>query len=144
MPPPQLKPTQAPIKEYYAALTAYAGHEVSHEGATSSAFQRLLEVTAPKHGWHLAPKQSTVAGGKHIIPDGTLRDDFNLHRGYWEAKDSADKLADEINEKLYLAKESRLLRGEASLCPGVARCKLFKLNGTPKLLSQFFKAQGRE
>jgi hypothetical protein len=34
-----------------------------------------------------------------LRPDGLLRDDFNLHRGYWEAKDSADKLADEIKKE---------------------------------------------
>jgi hypothetical protein len=37
---------------------------------------------------------------KQVRPDGTLRDDFNLHRGYWEAKDTADKLDVEIRKKI--------------------------------------------
>ncbi len=35
-----------------------------------------------------------------IRPDGTLRDSFNLRRGYWEAKDAADDLNAEIRAKL--------------------------------------------
>jgi hypothetical protein len=56
-------------------------------------------VTARKHDWHLVPEQSSTVRGKSIRPDGTLRDSFNLHRGYWEAKDSADKLDVEIRKK---------------------------------------------
>ncbi len=45
------------------------------------------------------PQLSTRIRGKQVRPDGTLRDDFNLHRGYWEAKDTADKLDAEIRKK---------------------------------------------
>ncbi len=38
--------------------------------------------------------------GKLIFPDGTLRDDFNLPRGYWEAKDTHDDLDQEIGKKI--------------------------------------------
>jgi len=97
---PHLKPAHQPIKEYYAALEAYRGHEVSHELAVKTAFQRLLEVTARKHAWHLVPEQAATVRGKQVRPDGTLRDEFNLHRGYWEAKDSGDRLDVEIKKKI--------------------------------------------
>jgi hypothetical protein len=53
-------------------------------------------------GWHLVPQLATKIRGKQVRPDGTLRDDFNLHRGYWEAKDSGDKLDVEIRKKIAL------------------------------------------
>ena len=33
-------------------------------------------------------------------PDGTLRDEFLLPRGYWEAKDTGDELEVEIKQKI--------------------------------------------
>jgi hypothetical protein len=41
-------------------------------------------------------------GARRIIPDGTLRDINSLPRGYWEAKDSKDKLDVEIGKKVAL------------------------------------------
>ena len=41
-------------------------------------------------------------GTKRIIPDGTLRDGNSLPRGYWEAKDSKDRLDVEIAKKIAL------------------------------------------
>ena len=35
-----------------------------------------------------------------MVPDGTVRDEFRLARGWWEAKDTSDKLASEIQKKL--------------------------------------------
>ncbi len=45
----------------------------------------------------LIPEQ-TLANGKR--PDATLRDTFNLPRGYWEAKDTKDDLINEIRKKI--------------------------------------------
>jgi predicted helicase len=74
---------------------------VTSEGSTESAFSNLLAATANSHGWTLIPKQPVkLGGGKAIIPDGTLRDLFNLPRGYWEAKDPGDDLDDEIQRKI--------------------------------------------
>ena len=91
-----LKPTHKAIQQYYQALQSYAEHQVEHEGALETAFQRLLADTARTHGWTLIPKQKYVAGKHHLYPDGTLRDDFTLPRGYWEAKDTHDVLDAEI------------------------------------------------
>jgi hypothetical protein len=94
------KPRHKDIKRYYEELGSYASHDVSHELAVRSAFQNLLATTAKKAGWHLVPEQSSRIRGKQVRPDGTLRDDFNLHRGYWEAKDTSDKLDVEIRKKI--------------------------------------------
>ena len=96
------KPAHKEIKAYYEALAAYAGQQVSHEGATSTAFQNLLAATCKKADWHLVPQLATKIRGKQVRPDGTLRDDLNLHRGYWETKDSGDKLDAEIRKKIAL------------------------------------------
>jgi hypothetical protein len=98
----QFKPAHKEIKRYHEELAGHATHEVAHEGATSSAFQNLLAATCKKADWHLVPQLSTRIRGKQVRPDGTLRDEFNLHHGYWEAKDSSDKLDEEIRKKIAL------------------------------------------
>ncbi len=97
--PGSIKPKHKAIAEYHQALRAYSDQHVTHEGALETAFQRLLADTARGHGWFLIPKQSLRVKGKTIIPDGTFRDLFNLHRGYWEAKDTDDDLSEEIAKK---------------------------------------------
>ncbi|HVB25139.1 MAG TPA: type ISP restriction/modification enzyme [Ktedonobacteraceae bacterium] len=87
------------IDHYYAELAAYHAHKVTHETAVRSAFQNLLAAFAPSASWTLIPEQ-TLANGKR--PDGTLRDSFNLPRGYWEAKDTKDDLSTEIRKKIGL------------------------------------------
>src|SRR3954464_15060130 len=79
----QFKPAHKEIKRYYEELAGYATHEVAHEGATSSAFQNLLAATCKKADWHLVPQLVTKVKGKSVYPGGTLRDQFNLHHGYW-------------------------------------------------------------
>ncbi|MEX0612338.1 MAG: hypothetical protein WD738_23510 [Pirellulales bacterium] len=96
----RFKPSHKEIRRYYDELGAYATHEVAHEGATSSAFQNLLAVTCKKADWHLVPQLATRIRGKNVRPDGTLRDEYFLHHGYWEAKDSSDKLDVEIRKKI--------------------------------------------
>ncbi|MGB8345389.1 MAG: N-6 DNA methylase, partial [Ktedonobacteraceae bacterium] len=85
------------IDHYYQELAAYHEKKVTHETAVRSAFQNLLATFAQAANWILIPEQ-TLANGKR--PDGTLRDTFNLPRGYWEAKDTRDDLAIEIRKKI--------------------------------------------
>ncbi len=85
------------INHYYNELAAYHTHKVTHETAVRSAFQNLLAAFAQSANWTLIPEQ-TLANGKR--PDGTLRDPFNLPRGYWEAKDTKDDLSTEIRKKI--------------------------------------------
>ena len=70
-------------------------------------FQSLLDKTAKRRGWTLVPELSTHAGGKRVVPDGTVRDEFRLARGWWEAKDTSDHLATEIQRKLKAGYPSR-------------------------------------
>jgi predicted helicase len=85
------------IDHYYQELAAYHEKKVTHETAVRSAFQNLLATFAQSANWVLIPEQ-TLANGKR--PDGTLRDSFNLPRGYWEAKDTRDDLSTEIRKKI--------------------------------------------
>ena len=95
-----VKPTHKTVKTYYAKLEEYRQHHVDHESAVRSAFQNLLDDTAKSHGWFLVTEQRIRVKGKDVIPDGTLRDEYNLHRGYWEAKDTDDDLNKEIRKKI--------------------------------------------
>src|ERR1700731_3652161 len=85
------------IDRYYKELADYGTHNVTHETAVRSAFQNLLSAFAQSANWILIPEQA-LANGKR--PDGTLRDSFNLPRGYWEAKDTKDDLSNEIRKKI--------------------------------------------
>ena len=67
------------IDEYYKELAAYQSHKVTHETAVRTAFQNLLATFAKFANWTLIPEQ-TLSNGKR--PDGTMRDTFNLPRGY--------------------------------------------------------------
>jgi predicted helicase len=94
----QVTPTQKKaIDHYYQELAAYLEKKVTHETAVRSAFQNLLATFAQSANWVLIPEQ-TLANGKR--PDGTMRDSFNLPRGYWEAKDTKDDLHSEIRKKI--------------------------------------------
>ncbi len=94
----QVTPTQKKaIDHYYQELAAYQEKKVTHETAVRSAFQNLLATFAQSANWVLIPEQ-TLANGKR--PDGTMRDSFNLPRGYWEAKDTKDDLHIEIRKKI--------------------------------------------
>lgn len=97
----QIKPTHKAIAAYYDALKAYEGQAVSHETAVRSAFQNLLAETARAHRWVLVPELALKVRGKLVRPDGTLRDEeWQIPRGYWEAKDTDDKLDDEVRKKI--------------------------------------------
>ncbi len=96
---PQIKPTHKAILAYYAELQGYGAQGVSHEGAVSSAFQNLLAATGHEKKWALIPQLTLKIDGKNVRPDGTLRDEWHLPRGYWEAKDTSDDLDAEIKKK---------------------------------------------
>lgn len=91
-----LKPSSKAITTYYAAVDAYARQRVKHEGVLRSAFQHLLTEVGKGVDWTLIPELP----GMSIRPDGTFRDAYYLERGYWEAKDTQDKLEAEIKKKI--------------------------------------------
>jgi predicted helicase len=94
---PVISPQHRAIAQYYQELETYRQHQVTHELATKTAFQTLLNTFAPSAGWVMIPEQR-LANGKQ--PDATFRDNFNLPRGYWEAKDTHDDLPTEIRKKI--------------------------------------------
>ena len=80
--------SQKLVKAYYEALASFANQKVKHETAIRAAFQTLLSETFRKRGWTLIPElASTGRGNTRVVPDGALRDEFLIPRGYWEAKD---------------------------------------------------------
>jgi hypothetical protein len=62
------KPSHKEIKRYHDELAGYATQAVTHEGATSTAFQNLLAATCKKAGWHLVPQLATKIRGKTVRP----------------------------------------------------------------------------
>src|SRR5438105_3311547 len=89
-------PATNPLLDTYAAVLAdFHDRHVTHEGAVRIAFHNLLAGVLPSR-WTLVGEQ-TVRG---IRPDGIVRDEYNLIRGYWEAKDTADDLDEEIRKKI--------------------------------------------
>ena len=100
MPALNLKPTHKAVKDYYAALAAFAQLGVTHEGAVRAAFQRLLEHCGRQVRWTLVPEHAlNPRGSKRVVVDGALLDAFHLAHGYWEAKDEDDDLPDEAHGK---------------------------------------------
>jgi hypothetical protein len=53
---------------------------VMHELGLKGPFQNLLDKAAKKRGWTLVLELSTYSGGKRVVPDGTVRDEFRLAR----------------------------------------------------------------
>ncbi|HEX5105127.1 MAG TPA: hypothetical protein VFV87_15010 [Pirellulaceae bacterium] len=87
------------IDKYYADLADLARQNVLFEMGTRPAFHALLAAAGKEHGWTLIAEQEKKVGGKTIRPDGTFKGEMYLVRGYWEAKDTADKLDAEIEKK---------------------------------------------
>jgi len=102
MSPPSstIKPTQKAVKDYYATLKDFEDQGATHEGAVSTAFQNLLANAAKKRKWTLIPFLDDQSEGHRIVPDGTIRDEFYITRGHWEAKDTDDDLEVEIEKKV--------------------------------------------
>lgn len=84
------------IDRYYKELQEYKGR-ADYELATRTAFLNLLSESARQVRWMLIPEQ-TLEGG--ILPDGVLRDSFDLKRGIWEAKGAQSDLDKEIARKI--------------------------------------------
>jgi len=87
------------IDKYYADLADLARQNVFVEMGTRTAFFALLHAAGREHRWTLIAEHEKKVGGKTIRPDGTFKDEMNLVRGYWEAKDTSDKLDTEIEKK---------------------------------------------
>ncbi len=89
------------VKEYQKEvekIIQYGG--TKKEMAIRNAFYNLLNTYAKQKGFILVP-EVTVMGekGKNVTPDGTLKDSLRQDWGYWESKDEADDIDEEIDKK---------------------------------------------
>ncbi|MEK8020240.1 MAG: DNA helicase, partial [Candidatus Parabeggiatoa sp.] len=94
---PTLTPQHKIIKQYYRELEQFERANQTHEGTVKQAFQHVLEAYAKPYHWILIQEQTLIS----IRVDGTLLDESNIPRGYWEAKDSQDNLEKEVQFKLH-------------------------------------------
>jgi predicted helicase len=70
------------------------------ETAIRNAFYNLLNEYAKQKGLMLIPEITIkTARGKNVTPDGTIKDMLRLDWGYWESKDEADDINEEIKKK---------------------------------------------
>ncbi|MCX6044688.1 MAG: N-6 DNA methylase [Chloroflexi bacterium] len=87
------------IKSYYTEINDLNQLRLFGEGAVSPAFSGLLRACAKQFHWTLAEQYMLKREGRTLRVDGALVDAFNLVHGYWEAKDSHDDLAKEVQKK---------------------------------------------
>jgi predicted helicase len=83
--------------ERYQKELAYYREQASDELGLRAAFQNLLAEVARHVNWKISPER-TMEG--NIRPDGILRDEFDLRRGFWEAKGPRGNLEKEIEKKI--------------------------------------------
>jgi hypothetical protein len=100
MPALDLKPSSKEIRQYFSAMSAQRQMGFMVEGNVAPAFADLLGQCARKVGYHLNEQHPIKLPNKrHIRLDGAILTPFNLRFGAWEAKDSADDLAQEVKKK---------------------------------------------
>jgi len=90
------------IQKYFnelASLKKFSGSLT--EGVISEAFKDLLKDWSRQSNLHFISQYEFVSPQKNRIrPDGTILHDLRVPLGYWEAKDTADDLDEEIRKKL--------------------------------------------
>jgi len=97
-----LKPSHAPVRNYYLALAQLANIGASHESAVREAWHTLIQHGAPKD-WMLVREYSV--NRKDAAPlrlDAVFLDGYRLPHGVIEDKDDDDDLAAEMRAKLKL------------------------------------------
>lgn len=71
------------------------------ESVISEAFKDLLKIWAKQNNLHFLNQYEFESPQKNRVrPDGTILYDLRVPLGYWEAKDTADDLDEEIRKKL--------------------------------------------
>ncbi|MCB9936443.1 MAG: N-6 DNA methylase [Planctomycetes bacterium] len=97
--PEFIKPNHKAIKEYYAVLEGLRDAGAKRETELRAAFQEMLGKLARQRGWVFMPERPITRDGRRIVPDGTMLDE-GVAMGHWEAKDGADKLELEAQDKI--------------------------------------------
>lgn len=89
------------IATYYQTLKTYGQYGATNEGAIRTAFQTLLADTGKAWGLVVLGEQTLkLPNKKQLRLDGEVKDQFNIRRGIWEAKDTKDDLEVEISRKI--------------------------------------------
>jgi len=97
----EIKPTHKAVKDYYLEMKRLEGQGVIHELAIRQPFYKLLDNTSRANRLTLIHELSQkISTGKRIQPDAVVKDEFQIVKGYWEAKDTADDLEKEIISKI--------------------------------------------
>ncbi len=89
------------IKQYQSEVEKIINFGGTKKGtAIRTAFHQLLNEYAKQKGLMLITEIS-IKGlkGKTVTPDGTLKDSLRQDWGYWESKDEADNIDEEIDKK---------------------------------------------
>ncbi len=95
-----LKPTHKPVKLYYQTLQKFAKLGAANEGAVKVAFADLLTTCCQQFNWTLVQENSLkLTEKKRIQVDGKIVREDTLRHGIWEAKDTQDDLAKEVQKK---------------------------------------------
>jgi hypothetical protein len=92
-----ITPKHKIIQNYYQELQTFQRTHQTQEGTVKQAFQHILEAYAKASHWVLTQEQILSS----IRLDGTLFDESNIPRGYWEAKKDSVNLQQAVQEKLY-------------------------------------------
>ncbi|MBK7382672.1 MAG: N-6 DNA methylase [Flavobacteriales bacterium] len=89
------------IDKYYTSVQKIRDYGGSgKETAIRSAFYTLLNHYAEKKDLILITELSVEGKlGRKVTPDGTLKNALRLDYGYWESKDEADDIDEEIEKK---------------------------------------------
>ena len=93
--------SQLLISNYIHEIESLIQHGGSaNEGSIRKAFSNLLDAYCKPRDLRLIDELEYVTRTKSkVYPDGTLKDALRLTHGYWEAKDEADDLDEEIAKK---------------------------------------------
>ncbi|TIQ22780.1 MAG: DNA methyltransferase [Mesorhizobium sp.] len=122
------------------------------EGVISEAFKDLLKAWARQHNLHFISQYEFLSPQKNRIrPDGTILHDLRVPLGYWEAKDTADDLDEEIRKKLAKGYPQDNIIFENSDTAvliqnrqEVFRCSMTETEKLLKLVALFFKYEREE
>ncbi|RWC44659.1 MAG: DNA methyltransferase [Mesorhizobium sp.] len=131
-------------------LRKFSGSDT--EGVISEAFKDLLKAWSRQNNLHFISQYEFLSPQKNRIrPDGTILHDLRVPLGYWEAKDTADDLDDEIRKKLAKGYPQDNIIFENSNTAvlmqnrqEVFRCSMTDTEALLKLVSLFFKYEREE
>jgi predicted helicase len=116
------------------------------EQVIREAFKDLLKNWARQHNLHFIPELEYQTSLKtKVYPDGTVLHDLRVPLGYWEAKDTADDLDEEIRKKFakgYPQDNIIFENSETAVLiqnrQEVTRCSMTDTDALYRLVSLFF------